>query len=102
MLNMTREFLIKAHNAFDELGYRPNHLNFNYDHFCECATKTLNRTEELQDAIEAAKLWQFVNSHFGKIHQLANKHEHFGIRYRMQAMNYCLLLMMRKHKVVIL
>lgn len=77
MLNMTREFLIKAHNAFDELGYRPDHLNFNYDRFCECAIKTLNRTEELQDAIEAAKLWQFVNSHFGKIHQLANKHERF-------------------------
>lgn len=59
MLNITREFLIKAHNAFNESGYRPDHLN--YDHFCKCATKTLNRTEELQDAIEAAKLWQFVN-----------------------------------------
>lgn len=77
MLPMTRDFLIKAHEAFDELGYRPSTPSISFDKLQESAIKTLNHTKELEDSINAARMYQFLVKNFEKVCSKVQKHYDF-------------------------
>lgn len=77
MLSMTRDFLIKAHEAFDELGYCPDTPSISFDKLQESAIKTLNHTKELEDSINAARMYQFLVKNFEKVCSKVQKHYDF-------------------------
>lgn len=75
MLPSTKNFLIKVHEALNELGYHPKSSVLNFEDFKLCAFRTLNHAEQLEDAIDAAKMIQFIIQNHQKIND--NISEHF-------------------------
>lgn len=77
MLEMTRNFLIKAHEAFDELGYHPISSNFSLKYIKYAAVNTINHSKTLDDGINAARMYQFVVNNFDKICDKVSRHYDF-------------------------
>ena len=69
---MTQDYLIKVHEAFDELGFRPKNSYFTMSQVQEAAINTLNHTKELEDGINAARMFQFIVKDFDKIKKKIN------------------------------
>lgn len=67
MFFLTKNLLIRAHNAFDELNYRPKNGAVSFDDFKKCMVSTLSKTKELDDAINVVKIYKYVSSHFAAI-----------------------------------
>lgn len=62
------KFLIKAHEAFNELGFRVKYTSeMDYDKFIKSAINTLNHTKDLEDAINCVRMIQFCNKEYEKI-----------------------------------
>lgn len=71
---ITDDFLVKAHEALNELGFRvKNSYEMNYSKFIKAAVNTLNHTKELEDAINCVRMIQFCNKEFDKITKAIDK-----------------------------
>ena len=69
---ITRSFIEKVHDAFDELNYRETQqLDFNK--FEEAAVKTLTHCKDLPDAINAVRMYQFCLKKWNKIVKIFDK-----------------------------
>lgn len=69
---ITRSFIEKVHDAFDELNYRETQqLDFNK--FEEAAVKTLTHCKDLPDAINAVCMYQFCLKKWNKIVKIFDK-----------------------------
>ncbi len=69
---ITRKFIEKVHDAFDELNYRET-KKLNFDNFEKQATNTLTHSENLADAIDVVRMYQFCLKHWDKIEKLFDK-----------------------------
>ena len=74
---LRKRLLIKAHKAFDELGYHPDSKNVSFDDFLPLAVKTLNHVDTMDDAIIAVKYLRFIAKKYDKITALIKKHYDF-------------------------
>lgn len=69
---ITRIFIEKVHEAFDELNYHETrHLNF--DTFEQAAVRTLTHCKELSDAIDAVRMYQFCLKKWNKIERMFSR-----------------------------
>lgn len=69
MLGSTRELLNNARIYFDELGYH-FHIDkdeIDYEKFTNCFYNTLNHTKTFNDAIEAIRMYRYIDKKFIKI-----------------------------------
>lgn len=69
---ISRKFIEKAHNAFDELNYHETNC-LNSDTFNQAAIKTLTHCQELSDARNAVLLYQFCLKKWSKIEKIFDK-----------------------------
>ena len=69
MLGSTKELLNNARIYFDELGYhfRITDEQIDYEKFSKCFFNTLNHTKTFKDAIEAIKMYRYLDKKFMKI-----------------------------------
>lgn len=69
MLGSTKELLNNARIYFDELGYHfhVNDEEINYEKFVNCFFNTLNHTDKFSDAIEAIKMFRYLDKRFDNI-----------------------------------
>lgn len=77
MTSRTMNLLIKAHDAFDELGYRPITPVISFDNLFKASLNTLNHTKDFQDGINVADLIQFLFKNFDKVCSKVKKNEYF-------------------------
>lgn len=84
MLPSTKKFLIKTHEAFDELGYRVKSGNIDFEVLERSAVKTLNHSKELEDSLNCMWVYNFVYKKIIKIQKLINKFPSFwnGLKYQ--------------------
>lgn len=66
---ITRKFIEKVHDAFDELNYRETQT-LNFDYFEKSATGTLTHCKELSDAIDTVRMYQFCLKKWSKIERM--------------------------------
>ena len=69
---ITRRFIEKIHDAFDELNYHETR-ELNFDDFEQAAVKTLTHCKDLSDAIDAIRMYQFCLKKWSKIEKIYNK-----------------------------
>ena len=69
---ITRGFIEKVHDAFDELNYHETE-RLDYDIFEQSAVKTLTHCKELADAIDAVRMYQFCLKKWSKIERMFNR-----------------------------
>ena len=79
MLGSTKELLNNARIYFDELGYHfhVNEEEINYEKFVNCFYDTLNHTETFKDAIEAIKMFKYLDNKFDKIVDVIYKYPEY-------------------------
>lgn len=77
MFSSTKKFLIKAHEAFDELGYKVKSNEINIDDFENSAVQTLNHSKELEDSLNCIRMYNFVYRKFNEIQKLVYKYSWF-------------------------
>ncbi len=66
---LTRGFIQKVHEAFDELNYRVTD-SVDFDEFDNAAARTLTLCQELDDAIYAIRMYQFCLQKWAKIEKI--------------------------------
>ena len=69
---ITRNFIEKVHDAFDELNYHET-KRLNFDDFEQSAVKTLTHCQDLSDAINAVRMYQFCLKKWNKIERMFDK-----------------------------
>lgn len=69
---ISRNFIKKVHDAFDELNYHKTR-QLNLDDFEQAALKTLVHCKDLSDAIDAVRMYQFCLKQWTKIEKIFNK-----------------------------
>lgn len=69
---ITRNFIEKVHDAFDELNYHETR-QLNFDNFEHSAVKTLTHCKDLSDAIDAVNLFHFCVKKWTKIERMFDK-----------------------------
>ena len=69
---ITRGFIEKVHDAFDELNYHET-KRLNFDNFEQSAVRTLTHCKELADAINAVRMYQFCLKKWSKIEKMFNR-----------------------------
>ena len=69
---ITRNFIEKVHDAFDELNYRET-KRLDFDKFEQAAVWTLTHCKDLSDAINAVRMYQFCLKKWTKIEKIFNK-----------------------------
>ena len=74
MLPITKKFLIKVHQIFDELGYRLMSSNVNVDDFQDA---TINHSKELEDCRKVINMYRFIIKRFKKVCSKIKKHYDF-------------------------
>ena len=77
MLSRTKDFLIRAHEALNELGYELKSDDFNYDKFFEAGIYTINHSREFADTKDAAWMINWLDSNFDKLLDKVTKHHDF-------------------------
>lgn len=77
MLPRTRDFLIKAHEALNELGCELKNSDFNYDKFFECGINTINHTREFADTKDAVWMFSWLDANFDKLIEKGMKYNEF-------------------------
>lgn len=70
MFQFTKDYLIKIHNIFDELGYIFEDKDLSINDFFSFGIKKLNRSYEFEDSIEIIKLMKVIIKDFSKIKDL--------------------------------
>lgn len=77
---ITKKFIEKVHNAFDELNYHETkHLNF--DAFKRAAVKTLTHCKDLEDARDAIRMHQFCLKKWDSIEKMFRSKLHIFNQY---------------------
>ena len=79
MLGSTKRLLNTARIYFDELGYS-FHTTDNenvFDRLLDATFNTINHTKTFKDAIEAIKMFQYLDKHFNKIINAAYKYPEY-------------------------
>lgn len=66
---ITRRFIEKVHDAFDELNYHET-KQLNFDKFEQSAVRTLTHCKELSDAINTVRMYQFCIKKWNKIEKI--------------------------------
>lgn len=69
---ITRKFIEKVHNAFDELNYHETNL-LNYGNFERSFVKTLTHCKELIDAKNTLSIYRFCIKKWGKIQKIFDR-----------------------------
>lgn len=69
---ITRGFIEKVHDAFDELNYHETE-KLDFDIFEQSAVKTLTHCKELADSIAAVRMYQFCLKKWSKIERMFNR-----------------------------
>lgn len=69
---ITRGFIEKVHDAFDELNYHES-KRLNFDKFEQSAVRTLTHCKELADAINAVRMYQFCLKKWSKIEKMFHR-----------------------------
>ncbi|MDE7158180.1 MAG: hypothetical protein K2N74_01260, partial [Clostridiales bacterium] len=69
---ITRRFIEKVHDAFDELNYHET-KELNLVKFNQAATRTLTHCKELSDAINAVRMYQLCLKKWSKIERIFNR-----------------------------
>ncbi len=69
---ITRRFIEKVHDAFDELNYRETQ-QLDFDKFEQAAVRTLTHCKDLDDAKNAVGMYQFCLKQWDKIEKVFNK-----------------------------
>lgn len=84
MIMISRKFIEKIHDAFDELNYREKE-HPDYEKFERAAVRTLTHCKELSDAIDAVcmirfciKKWKKIEKMFRRKLQLFNEYDYEG------------------------
>ena len=77
MLPITKNFIIKVHQIFDELGYHLMSSNVNIDDFQDATINTINHCKELEDCREAINMYRFIIKKFKKVCSKIKKHYDF-------------------------
>lgn len=77
MLPITKNFIIKVHQIFDELGYRLMSSNVNIDDFQDATINTLNHSKELEDCRNVINMYRFIIKRFKKVCSKIKKHYDF-------------------------
>lgn len=75
---ITRRFIEKVHDAFDELNYHETR-QLDYDDFQKAAVSTLTHCEDLSDAINAVYLYRFCLNKWSKIEKLFNANNKLSV-----------------------
>lgn len=70
MFQFTKDYLIKIHNIFDELGYIFEDKDLSFNDFFNFGIKKLNRSYEFEESIEIIKLMKVIIKDFSKIKDL--------------------------------
>lgn len=70
---ITDNFITKVHQAFDELEYCQE-SDVDYDDFCSKAVYTMCHAKDLEDAINAARMYQFCVQNWEKIEKIFSLH----------------------------
>lgn len=70
MFQFAKDYLIKIHNIFDELGYIFEDKDLSFNDFFSFGIKKLNRSYEFEDSIEIIKLMKVIIKDFSKIKDL--------------------------------
>lgn len=78
---ITRKFIEKVHEAFDELNYHET-KQLDFDRFEKEATRTLTLAKDLSDAIDVIRMYQFCLKKWGKIEYLFKKKLHIFNEYQ--------------------
>lgn len=98
---ITRKFIERVHDAFDELNYREikisnadsfsktadefnsdNATQLDFDRFNQSAVHTLTHSRDLQDAINTVRLYKFCLKYWNKIEKMFAKKLHVFNEYR--------------------
>lgn len=69
---ITRGFIAKVHDAFDELNYHEKRC-LNFDKFEKAAVRTLTHCKDLSDAIDAVRMYQFCLKKWTKIEKMFDR-----------------------------
>lgn len=69
---VTKKFIEKVHDAFDELNYHET-SRLDFDAFDKAAVNTLTHCEKLSDAIVAVQMYQFCLKKWRKIEKIFNR-----------------------------
>lgn len=69
---ITRKFIEKVHNAFDELNYHET-KQLNLDKFSNAAINTLIHSDDLSDAIATVRIFRFCLEKWKKIEKIFKK-----------------------------
>lgn len=77
---ITKKFIEKVHDAFDELNYHET-KRLDFESFEKAATKTLTHAKELSDAIDVVLMYQFCLKKWNKIEKIFNKKLHIFNNY---------------------
>ncbi|MDE7107644.1 MAG: hypothetical protein K2O39_04900 [Clostridiales bacterium] len=77
---ITRGFIEKVHDAFDELNYHES-KQLDFDKFGQSAVKVLTHCKELTDAIDAVRMYQFCLKKWSKIERMFKRKLHLFNEY---------------------
>ena len=77
MLSRTRDFLIKAHEALNELGCELKSDRFDYDIFFDAGINTINHSKEFVHTKDAVWMFSWLNSNFEKLIDKGTKYSDF-------------------------
>lgn len=77
---ITKKFIEKVHDAFDELNYHET-KQLDFESFEKAATKTLTHAKELSDAKDVVLMYQFCLKKWNKIEKIFNKKLHIFNNY---------------------
>lgn len=69
---ITRKFIEKVHDTFDELNYHETE-QLDFDKFEKSAIRTLTHCKDLSDAVNAVRMYQFCLKKWNKIERLFNR-----------------------------
>lgn len=69
---ITKKFIEKVHNAFDELNYHET-KQLDFDKFNDSAVDTLIHCKDLSDAVDAVRMFQFCLVKWEKIEKIFDK-----------------------------
>lgn len=79
MCLISKKKILKIHQAFDELGYEKND-NLSIDDFYRQAIFSLNRSKDLEDAINVVRMFQFCYKNWKKIEKIFSKYKYINKR----------------------
>ena len=88
---ISRSFIEKVHDAFDEIEYHTNTMP-NFNEFKEKIVYSITHAKDLEDAINATRMFQFCVNEWDKIQKIFSNHLSTWKEYRWEGsalLNYC-------------